>query len=126
MYIYIYIDIHMYIYIHIYIRTEEITARTAAAASTSKIISQLSISDVDQVNDYLEMFKRMSNEEAGEVFYTRVSSCFVIAELYRYIYVYKYTFICIYMYMYLYIYIYIYVYIGCYRRIRDPILEKSI
>jgi hypothetical protein len=38
---------------------------------------------VDQVNDYLEMFKRMSNEEAGEVFYTRVSSCFVIAELYR-------------------------------------------
>ena len=63
--------------------TEEITARTAAAASTNRIISQLSSSHVDQVNDYFEMFKRMSNEEAGEVFYSRVSSCFIVAELYR-------------------------------------------
>ena len=63
--------------------TEEITARSAAATSTSSIISQLNTSHVDQVNDYFEMFKRMSNEEAGDVFYTRVSSCFVVAELYR-------------------------------------------
>ena len=63
--------------------TEEITARTAAASSTSKIISQLNSSHVDQVNDYFEMFKRMSNEEAGDIFYTRVSSCFIVAELYR-------------------------------------------
>ena len=63
--------------------TEEITARSAAASSTSRIISQLSSSHVDQVNDYFEMFKRMSNEEAGDIFYTRVSSCFIVAELYR-------------------------------------------
>lgn len=63
--------------------TEEITTRTAAASSTNRIIAQLNSSHVDQVNDYLEMFKRMSNEEAGEVFYTRVSSCFIVAELYR-------------------------------------------
>ena len=29
------------------------------------------------------MFKRISNEEAGEVFYMRVTSCFIVAELYR-------------------------------------------
>ena len=63
--------------------TEEITARTAAASSTNKIICQLTSSHVDQVNDYFGMFKRMSNEEAGEVFYSRVSSCFLVAELYR-------------------------------------------
>ena len=63
--------------------TEEISARTAAASSTSKIISQLSSSNVDQVNEYFEMFKRMSSDEAADAFYTRVSSCFVVAELYR-------------------------------------------
>jgi serine/threonine-protein phosphatase 2A regulatory subunit A len=63
--------------------TEEITARTAAASSTNRVIAQLSKTHVDQVNDYFEMFKRMSNEEAGEVFYTRVSSCSIVAELYR-------------------------------------------
>ena len=63
--------------------TEEITARTAAAASTSKIISQLKPDMVDQVNEFFEMFKRMSNEEAGEVFYSRVSSCYVVADLYK-------------------------------------------
>ena len=63
--------------------TEEITVRTAAASSTNRIIAQLSNSHVDQVNDYFEMFKRMSNEEAGEVFYTRVSSCYIVADLYR-------------------------------------------
>ena len=63
--------------------TEEITARTAAATSTSKIISLLNKSHVDQVNDYFEMFKRMSNEEAGDAFFMRVSSCSIIAELYR-------------------------------------------
>ena len=63
--------------------TEEITARTAAATSTSKIISLLNKSHFDQVNDYFEMFKRMSSEEAGDAFYMRVSSCSIIAELYR-------------------------------------------
>ena len=63
--------------------TEEITARTAAASSTSKIISKLNVGLTDQVNDFFEMFKRMANEEAGEIFYSRVSSCFIVSELYK-------------------------------------------
>ena len=59
--------------------TEEITARTAAALSTSKIIAQLNPDMVDQVNDFFEMFKRMSNEEAGEMFYSRYRSTRLLA-----------------------------------------------
>jgi serine/threonine-protein phosphatase 2A regulatory subunit A len=63
---------------------EEITARNAAAASVCKILSQFSVSEhTSQAMIFFELFKRLSNEEAGEVFYSRVSSCHIVPELYR-------------------------------------------
>lgn len=62
---------------------EEISVRNAAIRSARLIISQLDTSLVTQVNNYFEMFKRMSNEEAGESFYMRVSCCSIIADLYK-------------------------------------------
>lgn len=62
---------------------EEISVRNAAIKSARTIISQLDASLVTQVSDYFEMFKRMSNEDAGESFYMRVSCCSMIADLYK-------------------------------------------
>ena len=32
---------------------------------------------------YLEFFKRLADEESGEIFYMRASACQIVAELYR-------------------------------------------
>lgn len=61
---------------------EEVTVRNAAALSCCKILKQLSPAFKNQVNAYFELLKRLSNEESGELFYSRVSSCFLIVDLY--------------------------------------------
>ena len=62
---------------------EEITTRTAASASASKILSQCSSVHSVSIQAYFELFQRMSNEETGELFYGRVSACQMIPDLYR-------------------------------------------
>lgn len=62
---------------------EEITVREVTVASINKILKQLGPAHKSAVAAYFEMFKRLSNEEAGELFYARVSCCHFIAELYR-------------------------------------------
>lgn len=62
---------------------EEVTVRNTAAVSVGKIIQQLSPNHASQVTAYFELLKRMSNEELGELFYTRVSSCKFVPDLYR-------------------------------------------
>lgn len=61
---------------------EEVTVRTAAANSCCKILKQLTPTYKHQVNAYFELLKRLSNEESGEVFYSRVSSCYLVVDLY--------------------------------------------
>jgi serine/threonine-protein phosphatase 2A regulatory subunit A len=61
---------------------EEVSVRNVAAVSCCKIIRQLASSHKTQVNAFFELIKRLSNEESGEVFYSRVSSCFTIVDLY--------------------------------------------
>jgi serine/threonine-protein phosphatase 2A regulatory subunit A len=62
---------------------EEITVRDMTVASINKILKQLGPAHKAAVAAYFELFKRLSNEEAGELFYARVSCCHFVAELYR-------------------------------------------
>eukprot|EP01031_Cornospumella_fuschlensis_P025713 gene25713-31052_t len=62
---------------------EEVTVRNVAATSVTKVLKQLSPGHKNQVLAYFELLKRMSNEESGEVFYSRCSSCPILAELYH-------------------------------------------
>ncbi len=48
-----------------------------------KILKQLGPTHKSQSQSYFELFKRLSNEEAGELFYSRVSGCYIIADLYN-------------------------------------------
>ena len=61
---------------------EEITVRNAVVSSISKILKQLGPAHKSQALAYFELFKRLSNEEAGELFYSRVSCCYFLADLY--------------------------------------------
>lgn len=61
---------------------EEVTVRDVAANSCAKILRQLGPQHKNQIISYLEFFKRISNEESGELFYSRVSSCRMIVDLY--------------------------------------------
>lgn len=61
---------------------EEVTVRDAAAYSCAKILKQLGPQHKNQIISYFEFFKRISNEESGEIFYSRVSSCRMVTELY--------------------------------------------
>lgn len=61
---------------------EEVTVRNLAAQSCCKIIRQLTPTYKHQVNAFFELLKRLSNEESGEIFYSRVSSCFLTVDLY--------------------------------------------
>jgi len=63
--------------------TEEITVRDMVVASINKILKQLGPAHKAAVQAFFEMFKRLSNEEAGELFYARVSCCHIVSELYR-------------------------------------------
>lgn len=61
---------------------EEVTVRNAAALSCCKILRQLGPHHKNQVLSFFEFFKRISNEESGEVFYGRFSSCTIAPDLY--------------------------------------------
>lgn len=63
--------------------TEEITVRDMVVASICKILKQLGPAHKASVQAFYEMFKRLSNEEAGELFYARVSCCHIVSDLYR-------------------------------------------
>jgi len=66
---------------------EETSVRSAASASVAQILQQLSRGsgggEAAAVQAYLELFLKLSNEEAGEIFYSRVSACQFLPELYQ-------------------------------------------
>jgi serine/threonine-protein phosphatase 2A regulatory subunit A len=62
---------------------EEVTIRNACMESIIKILKQLGPNHKHQIQVYFEFFKRISNDESGELFYSRVSSCQLITEFYR-------------------------------------------
>lgn len=61
---------------------EEITIRDAIVASACKIIQQIGPNHKSQVQAFFDLVKRISSEEAGELFYSRVSCCHMVADLY--------------------------------------------
>jgi serine/threonine-protein phosphatase 2A regulatory subunit A len=61
---------------------EEITIRDAIVASACKIIQQIGPNHKSQVQAFFDLIKRISSEEAGELFYSRVSCCHMVADLY--------------------------------------------
>lgn len=61
---------------------EEVAVRNLAAQSCCKILKQLTPNYKHQVTAYFELFKRLSNEESGELFYARVSCCYFVVDLY--------------------------------------------
>jgi serine/threonine-protein phosphatase 2A regulatory subunit A len=62
---------------------EEITVREATVSSVCVILKQLGPSHKPAILSYFDLFKRLSNEEAGELFYARVSCCHLVPELYK-------------------------------------------
>jgi len=62
---------------------EEITVREATVSSVCAILKQLGPSHKPAIQSYFDLFKRLSNEEAGELFYARVSCCHLVPELYK-------------------------------------------
>lgn len=62
---------------------EETVVRNNAAASVAKILSQLEEKHTAAISAYLALAKRLSSEETGESFYSRVSVCLFIDELFR-------------------------------------------
>lgn len=62
---------------------EEITVRDATVSSICAILKQLGPSHKPAILSYFDLFKRLSNEEAGELFYSRVSCCHLVPELYK-------------------------------------------
>lgn len=66
------------------VAVEETVVRTAASASACKILQSLSPANKTSIQAYFNFFKRISNEETGgEIFYSRVSACQMIHELYK-------------------------------------------
>lgn len=62
---------------------EEVTVRNQACKSCIKILKQLNqIQHKNQIAAFFELFKRMTNEEKGELFYSRVSASLIIVDLY--------------------------------------------
>ena len=60
---------------------EEITVREATVSSACAILKQLGPSHKPAILSYFDLFKRLSNEEAGELFYARVSCCHLVRPL---------------------------------------------
>ena len=64
--------------------SEDTSVRTAAAISTSKVLSLIEPSlHATSVLVYFELYKRLACEDTGEVFYGRMSACQMASELYR-------------------------------------------
>lgn len=62
---------------------EEVCVRDMIVASICMILKQLGPSHKTPIQCYFEFFKRLSNEEAGELFYARVSCCYLVPDLYK-------------------------------------------
>jgi serine/threonine-protein phosphatase 2A regulatory subunit A len=61
---------------------EEVSVRNAAATSCRQILKQLGPQNKVQVAAYFELIKQLSNEESGEIFYSRSSACLILVDLY--------------------------------------------
>lgn len=61
---------------------EEITIRDAVVVSACQIIKQIGPNHKTQVLAFFDLIKRISSEEAGELFYSRASCCHMLADLY--------------------------------------------
>eukprot|EP00602_Paraphysomonas_sp_CaronLab_P003524 CAMPEP_0185025596 /NCGR_PEP_ID=MMETSP1103-20130426/8491_1 /TAXON_ID=36769 /ORGANISM="Paraphysomonas bandaiensis, Strain Caron Lab Isolate" /LENGTH=554 /DNA_ID=CAMNT_0027558833 /DNA_START=228 /DNA_END=1892 /DNA_ORIENTATION=- len=63
---------------------EETVVRSAASASACRILAQIDPNaHSTSAQAFISMLKRLCGEEAGEVFYPRVSACQMIDEIYR-------------------------------------------
>jgi serine/threonine-protein phosphatase 2A regulatory subunit A len=63
---------------------EETAIRTAASLSTKKILAQLNPANHRiQSQAYLELLRRLSNEETGDIFYPRASASQILPDVYR-------------------------------------------
>lgn len=62
---------------------EEITVREMVVSSINIVLKQLGPSDQTTIVAYFDFFKRVSNEESGESFYARVSSCHLLPDVYK-------------------------------------------
>jgi HEAT repeat protein len=62
---------------------DETAVRIAASSSLNKILSQLTQNHKSQAQEFLELFKRLSNDENPDLFYSRISACHMVGELYR-------------------------------------------
>eukprot|EP00607_Mallomonas_marina_P008856 CAMPEP_0182423938 /NCGR_PEP_ID=MMETSP1167-20130531/10037_1 /TAXON_ID=2988 /ORGANISM="Mallomonas Sp, Strain CCMP3275" /LENGTH=561 /DNA_ID=CAMNT_0024603325 /DNA_START=176 /DNA_END=1864 /DNA_ORIENTATION=- len=63
---------------------EETSVRSTTAESMCKILAQLTPANKTSITGFVALFKRLSNEEVnGEAFYSRVTACQMVHELYR-------------------------------------------
>jgi serine/threonine-protein phosphatase 2A regulatory subunit A len=62
---------------------EETVVRASATSSISKILSTFNDGQSTTAQGYLTLLKRLCTEENSEIFYTKVSACQMIDEVYR-------------------------------------------
>jgi serine/threonine-protein phosphatase 2A regulatory subunit A len=62
---------------------EETVVRASATSSISKILSTYNDGQSTTAQGYLNLLKRLCTEENNEIFYTKVSACQMIDEVYR-------------------------------------------
>lgn len=62
---------------------EETTVRSAASASACKVLAKLKPSNNLIAQAYLQLLKKLSDPENGEIFYSRVSAAQICPEVYR-------------------------------------------
>lgn len=61
---------------------EEVCVRNAASFSCRNILKQLGPHNKAQVASFFELIKQLSNEESGEIFYSRSSASLILVDLY--------------------------------------------
>jgi serine/threonine-protein phosphatase 2A regulatory subunit A len=62
---------------------EETVVRSSATSSISKILSTLHDGQSNTAQSFLNLLKRLCVEDANEIFYSKVSACQIIDEIYR-------------------------------------------
>lgn len=63
--------------------TEEITVRDAVVESICHVLKQLSGAHNGSIAAFSDFFKRIASEDSGDSFYGRVSSCFLVTDVYK-------------------------------------------
>jgi len=62
---------------------EETFVRNATTNSISKLLKELHPTNRSQIDAFYEFFKRISTDDNSDLFYSRISACHIVSDIYR-------------------------------------------